>query len=129
MLTFIIKILPILTGLFGLICGGQVYQPDQQVSYFVATADGETAQWILGALFAAGGVIVQQFWPKFLPLFNRLRGLFSENNNDLSDVLAHLTAVQTYGVRVGCDKLIKASCDMSEHCASLAVKQAEMKQK
>lgn len=127
MLGFIIKILPILTGFLGLICGGQVYQPDQQVSYFVATADGETAQWILGALFAAGGVIVQQFWPALMPVFIKLRGLFSESNDDLADVLTHLTAVQTYGVKVGCDKLIKASCDMSEHCATLAVKQANQK--
>ncbi len=126
MLAFIIKILPLISALGGLLCGGVVYEPTDQVDFLVGTATGENAQWIIAGVLAVVTFIVQQFWPEHLGLLDKIKGLFSSGEDgDLSSVLKHLTAVQTYGVKVGCDKLIKASCEMSEHCASLAVKAKE----
>ncbi len=125
MLAFIIKILPLISALGGLLCGGVVYEPTDQVNFLVGTATGENAQWIIAGVLGVVTFIVQQFWPEHLGLLDKIKSFFSSGDGDLNSVLKHLTAVQTYGVKVGCDKLIKASCDMSEHCASLAVKAKE----
>lgn len=122
MLGFIIKILPIISLLGGLLCGGVVYEPEQQVSFLVGTASGTAAPWILSIISMVGGFIVQSFFPEHLDLWNKLKGFLSSSDSDLSSVLKHLTAVQTYGVKVGCDKLVKGACDLSEHCSGLAIK-------
>ncbi len=120
----LVRVIPTIISISGFFYGASL--PKDAVVTFGFTETGPVpAMAIMGLLPILISFAIEWIKPAWLPAWNKIRSFIFREDGDLSSVLKHLTAVQTYGVKVGCDKLIKASCDMSEHCASLAVKAKE----